>query len=236
MIHVMMMNTELKKTIFPHPVMVILFTVYWIAGIVILFFTKQGESLLWLNSFSSNGLDHFFLIVTLLGNGIFACILSFIFLFKKLYYGLSMGVSFIFVSLFTNLLKHFVFIQHYRPLWFLYYNDFHRVISDAPVNYLRSFPSGHAMVAFAMATILSILFRKKWLAVMFFIGAFLISWSRIYLCQHFFVDIFWGALLGFLSAFIGKIVIDVLIKLFHFDFMALPIQKAIPFLISHMKH
>ena len=235
MTHVMM-NAELKKPMFPNPVMFSLFMVYWIAGILILFLTSQGDPLLWVNSFSTDTLDHFFLVVTFLGNGIFAAILAIAFFFKKLYYGLSMTAAFIVVSLLTNFFKRLVFIQHYRPLWFFYYNDLHRVIIDAPVNYLRSFPSGHAMTAFAMATILSILFRKHWLSVLFFIGAFLISWSRVYLCQHFFIDIFWGGLLGFFSAIIGKVLMDGLVKLFNTDVMAMPIQKVLPVLLSRVKH
>lgn len=230
------MKEELKKPILPPPLMLALFLVNWILGLLILLFTKQGDSLLWLNSFSNKYFDIFFLYVTLLGNGLFAFFLAFVFLFKKLYYALCLGLSFIMVSIFTNLLKHFVFIQHYRPLWYLYYNDFHRVIIDAPINYLRSFPSGHSMTAFAMATILSILFRKKSLSIIFFISALIISWSRVYLCQHFYIDIFWGAILGFFAALIGKIVIDRIVLFFKADFMALPIQQAIPYLITLLKH
>ena len=233
---VMKMHAELKKPIFPHSYMFGLFVVYWFVGIFVLIYTKQGDSVLWLNTFSNDRLDSFFIVVTMLGNGIFAFLVAFVLLFKKVYYAFVMGASLIFVSLFTNILKRLVFIQHYRPLWFLYYNDLHRVVIDAPVNYLRSFPSGHAMTAFAVATTLAILFRKRGLSIFFFISALLISWSRVYLCQHFFIDIFWGGILGFFSASAGKLFVDMSTRFFSRDLTDLPIQKVLPVLLSRAKH
>lgn len=57
-----------------------------------------------------------------------------------------------------------------------------------------SFPSGHATIAFAMAVVLSKIEPKwKW---MFYALAVAISFSRIYLGQHFPLDVFAGGLLG----------------------------------------
>lgn len=65
-----------------------------------------------------------------------------------------------------------------------------------------SFPSGHASTAFAAATILTTFNRKRrWL---YFLTAFLISYSRIYLGCHYFFDIVFGAVLGIA---IGKTII-----------------------------
>lgn len=62
------------------------------------------------------------------------------------------------------------------------------------VNTDYSFPSGHATIAFAMAVVLSrIEPARKWF---FYTLAVLISFSRLYLGQHFPADVVWGALLG----------------------------------------
>lgn len=61
-----------------------------------------------------------------------------------------------------------------------------------------SFPSGHTAGAFSFFTLLSILLieRNKYWAISFFILAVLVGYSRIYLGQHFFVDVFAGSIVG----------------------------------------
>ncbi len=66
-----------------------------------------------------------------------------------------------------------------------------------------AFPSGHAMIAWAMATILA---RKhprwRW---GFFILALLISFSRIYIGKHYPLDVLVGGIIGW---GIGRMVLD----------------------------
>jgi undecaprenyl-diphosphatase len=64
-----------------------------------------------------------------------------------------------------------------------------------------SFPSSHATIAFASAYILSVKHRK--LRVFYYLLAFLISFSRIYLGKHFPSDIVVGAFLGILIGFLS---------------------------------
>lgn len=59
-----------------------------------------------------------------------------------------------------------------------------------------SFPSGHAAVAFAAASVLSHYDRKR--SLFYFTVATLISLSRIYLGCHFFFDVFVGGIIGYL--------------------------------------
>lgn len=61
-----------------------------------------------------------------------------------------------------------------------------------------SFPSGHAATSFALASILVYFDKKR--KYLYFITAFLIVYSRIYLGVHYFFDIIVGALLGYLIA------------------------------------
>ncbi|MFN4213062.1 MAG: phosphatase PAP2 family protein [Microgenomates group bacterium] len=59
-----------------------------------------------------------------------------------------------------------------------------------------SFPSGHASISFAAATIISVFDKKrKWF---YYLIATTIAYSRIYLGCHFFADVFFGVLLGYL--------------------------------------
>ena len=57
-----------------------------------------------------------------------------------------------------------------------------------------SFPSGHAAAAFGGATLVSLIWRRASLFAL--PGAILVSFSRLYLGQHYPSDLFGGAILG----------------------------------------
>ncbi len=193
---------------FPTGIFLKLFLAYWGISTLLLFLTNQGDIVLYINSISSPALDYPMKVLDYLGHGVFALIFFSIVLFLRVDYGILCFYSFSFVILLTNLLKRIVFLQHHRPLWYLFYDDFDRYISIAPINYLRSFPSGHSMTAFAIATILSYWFRNKYLQIIFFSMALIVSLARIYLFQHFFVDTLWGALFGVFSSLFAKLIYD----------------------------
>lgn len=62
------------------------------------------------------------------------------------------------------------------------------------------FPSCHAANTFALAVFMSLVIRHKWFTVMMFSWAFVVSYSRMYLGVHYFVDLFCGATIGSLFA------------------------------------
>jgi undecaprenyl-diphosphatase len=67
-----------------------------------------------------------------------------------------------------------------------------------------SFPSNHAANVFGVATYLSLVLPTS--ALFFQVTAFLVSYSRIYVGVHYPGDVFFGALLGILSAlFVWKV-------------------------------
>ncbi len=68
-----------------------------------------------------------------------------------------------------------------------------------------SFPSGHTAAAFLMAHIISR--QYAWLTVPLFILAGLIGYSRIYLRVHYPSDVFFGSLLGLLTASLALMIV-----------------------------
>lgn len=63
-----------------------------------------------------------------------------------------------------------------------------------------SFPSGHAALAFASATLLSLRDKKR--RGLYFLFACLVGFSRIYLGYHYFFDAVGGAVIGIITAVI----------------------------------
>jgi undecaprenyl-diphosphatase len=61
---------------------------------------------------------------------------------------------------------------------------------------MYGFVSGHAANSFALASFLSLIFRKNWVTCGMILWATLVSYSRIYLGVHYPGDIIGGALLG----------------------------------------
>lgn len=78
-----------------------------------------------------------------------------------------------------------------------------QLLIPAPSGY--SFPSGHTMSSFAAAFVFYFTHRKffKWTVIL----AGLIAFSRIYLCVHFFTDVFVGVLFGILFGYLGAVII-----------------------------
>lgn len=123
--------------------------------------------------------------------GIWIAIVTLLVLFEEkrdkrfiVYLIISLGISY-FIS--VVFLKNI--FQRPRPFTLLPFNTFS---TSCPTDY--SFPSGHATIAFAAATILSVFDKKRrW---MYYLIAGLIGLSRIYLYCHYFLDVVAGGAIG----------------------------------------
>lgn len=73
-----------------------------------------------------------------------------------------------------------------------------------------SFPSGHSAVSFAFAVAI-FCHNKKWGTVAL-ICAVLISFSRIYLCVHWFSDVLGGMILGTACALLANLIVKSIYK------------------------
>jgi membrane-associated phospholipid phosphatase len=75
------------------------------------------------------------------------------------------------------------------------------VTSSSPTKYVRgngSFPSGHSMVAFAVATIVARRYgNHRWVPYTAYGLASLVGFSRLTLNVHFLSDVFMGGALGY---------------------------------------
>ncbi len=111
----------------------------------------------------------------------------------------SSGVS---ILVLVGVLKQFVFPDVDRP-WGWFEEGTLRMIEGIDQHTHHSFPSGHTTAAFGLFGLMAFWVNRKWASVLFFLVALLVGYSRIYLNQHFLIDVFVGSVLGTTIAWIN---------------------------------
>jgi membrane-associated phospholipid phosphatase len=134
--------------------------------------------------------------VTYIGDGItFAVMLAVILVFRKYKLFLTAGTVLLLVTLIVQIAKHYY--SEPRPaLYFAETAGLVHTVKWVTVHGSCSFPSGHTTTAFAMFTFLTLICRNKLTGFAFLTLALLAAHSRIYLAQHFFVDVYAGSIIG----------------------------------------
>jgi membrane-associated phospholipid phosphatase len=162
---------------------------------------SRADSHIFLNQVVTPILNPIFKYGTYLGDGNFIAGVIILLLFYRFkaatYVGLSCGLS----GLFTNTLKHQFFDDVNRPHFYFKYvhpGDYmpQLVLPDAAMHIHNSFPSGHTTGAFCLFTALMLYTNKPKWAWLFFLLSFIAGFSRIYLSQHFLIDVFFGSIIG----------------------------------------
>ena len=178
----------------------ILHTLLFIAGIYPLVMFEKVALFLRLNSLYHPWLDHFFYYITFLGSGALCCLfLATLVITKHDTRTLLAGASsFVTMSVIVQGMKRLVCFDQSRPITL--------IPTDAPLHLVEgithythlSFPSGHAGTIFVVVCLIHLLAPKKpgWFSVLLLFLACAVAYSRIYLCQHFYRDIYVGALIG----------------------------------------
>jgi membrane-associated phospholipid phosphatase len=163
-----------------------------LVGLYLSFNSKAAGSLA-LNEIHTPVGDIFFRYITWGGDGILIGIVCFVFLFVRLRYGILLSLVSFISAFFVSLLKQFY--DEPRPSRYFAGQDVNWVDGiDLYANH--SFPSGHAAAAFTMFLLMSFFFNNKSLTAVFFILALLVAISRVYLFQHFLIDVWVGSLCG----------------------------------------
>jgi membrane-associated phospholipid phosphatase len=72
-------------------------------------------------------------------------------------------------------------------------------VAGVEIHSLNSFPSGHTATSFTLFLLTSYLFPNKYVFVIFLLYALACSYSRVYLAQHFPLDLAGGILVALLT-------------------------------------
>jgi len=170
--------------------------IFFTLGSVVAMMVPKKELHLWFNQHHSLIGDALFPYITKMAEGWMIFPVVALLLFVRFRYSLYFTVSILTSSLLAQFLKRVVFPDFDRPSRvFAEAANFHWV-DGVHLNGAFSFPSGHTTSAFTIFMVITLLMpTKKWHALLFLL-ALLIGFSRIYLSQHFFMDVVAGSFLG----------------------------------------
>jgi membrane-associated phospholipid phosphatase len=202
--------TEILKANKPFFLLYLLFLI--IGGICQALWSPTDLFLL-INSHNNAFFDAFFLYFTNVGDGAFFAAVIILCLFIKYRYALIGIASFALSGLLAQGLKRFVFPEVMRPRAVFEGSSYPlHWVQGLEIHSNHSFPSGHATTAFAVFALLSLVLRNKGWGVLYFTLAFLAAYSRVYLGQHFFADIYAGSVLGVGSTVSVYLLVDHLLE------------------------
>lgn len=193
--------TLLKKTFS----FLLLFLLWILAGAWLLTHYSKGDLLLLVNSHYFAAGDFVFYYLTFVGEGWTYIILIGIFVLLKKYTAAWMGLlSFALSSLASYFLKTFFYDQAPRPAGFFGTSSplLHHVYG-MELYIKNSFPSGHTITAFSIGLLLTYFSKDKRWALLWFVIACSVGYSRMYLAQHFFTDLYGGSIIGVVTTYIA---------------------------------
>lgn len=180
-----------------------LFLLFLLAGGYYLSEAEKTAAILFFNRHRHPFLDEFFKITTILGEGWLYLIAVAAALAVRLRHALLLSLTGFLVLGSSQLLK-FIFqeerpLSHFRRLGIA---DQLQLVGGVDVHTgATSLPSGHTMAAFALYGLLAFLLpERRYTAALLFVLALGVGFSRIYLVQHFWIDVYWGAIAGTLLA------------------------------------
>ncbi len=143
--------------------------------------------------------DSFFVWITYLGDGNVAAFLIALILLFNFRNGFSILVCFALAGLATYIIKQYGFDEVNRPSFVFYFfvpDKQLKLIEGVNLHIHNSFPSGHATQAFAIFSLLSFFTTQQWQKMGLLLIALLTAYSRVYLSQHWLIDIIAGSAVG----------------------------------------
>ncbi|MBN1116500.1 MAG: phosphatase PAP2 family protein [Bacteroidales bacterium] len=186
----------------------IVFLLVWLILLFVLVIWTKAEIHLYVNQYHNHLSDAFFKYITNLGDGLMPAVLLLIFLFISFRKAFAIGLSGALAGIVSQVLKRLVFKNIPRPKSF--FKDLAELyfVPGVDVHSSYSFPSGHSATAFTLFLVLAYYSKSGPMQLLYLFLALAVGYSRIYLSQHFLIDVYFGALIGIISAFVIIMLID----------------------------
>ncbi len=202
-----------------HIVLKRLFPFFFILILLIpLVFLQKGDIVITINGLRNPLLDSFFIKASSLGNAItvaFALLLVLRFRFKWLAVFL---LAFAFQIFMVLLFKKGIYAGALRPLLYFRHIGLEGVLNlveGVKIRYVNTFPSGHAATIFYLVSYFALLSRNRTASWILMVLGLIVGLSRIYLLQHFYIDVYFGILIGTLSSITAYLIVRKYPKKWH---------------------
>ena len=185
-----------------------LYAIFVMVMVILVSVNSKADLQLWMTSHNSSFADTFFHYYTFVGDWIPFAVAG-ILLFWSFRAAGFIVVSQLVSGLFSSLIK--TLWNEPRPL--LYFKEHFpsvqlHTVAGEHINIWHSFPSGHTITAFAFFLALTFFTKNHAWQVLYFVLAVLVGFSRIYLQQHFAIDVLVGSLVGVLVTMGCKFMLD----------------------------
>lgn len=161
------------------------------------FIIKKEELFLMLNLDLGKQADTFFKYFTNVGDGLFWLLWALLIIIKKgKKYLPLLFAAIIFSTLLIQISKQVIYPDEPRPLQAIADQSQVHYVTGVTVHSINSFPSGHTATAFSFLLLLVLFSQTNALLLLGFVAALLVAYSRIYLGQHFPLDVGAGMLVA----------------------------------------
>lgn len=178
------------------------YILFLIGAIILLLIIPKAEIHIYINKLNNEFFDQFFKHITFLGDGIFIIAITVLLLFKKISYAVCNLSIYLGSGILVQLFKRIILPDAPRPKNFFegIYNL--HFVEGITIHGAHSFPSGHTASAFGLFIFLALISKNDSVKILCFFLAILVAYSRLYLSQHFLIDVVFGSFIGVTSGMV----------------------------------
>lgn len=171
--------------------------------IIASFMIGKDAFFLLLNKDLGETADNFFSFCTYMGNGfVWVILLVLFYVYRKDALPLFFAAV-TFSTLITQGLKNFYVPVQLRPIAAIADISSIHTVKGVEILTNYSFPSGHTATAFSIFLVGCLMIREKWILPVGLLYALLVGYSRIYLAEHFPLDVGGGMITAVISVWLS---------------------------------
>jgi len=189
----------MKDFIQKNRLVLLLYTFLLIGGVILLLFIPKADIHLYINRFHTPFFDLFFKYLTWLGSGWTVVLLFLLFLIKNRRTAIIFLAGNLLITAIVQGLKRIIFSDILRPVAFFNEPGKLHLVSGETMHHFNSFPSGHSATIFGIFIIFIYLTDNSYGKLGWLFLALITAFSRVYLSQHFLMDILAGSFIGIVT-------------------------------------